>query len=195
MEDITTKSVKTLGPTTYSRGAGRVTIQPHFGLSRLAMLLSFMFPLCSQSHISSANEQARVPPSMPQNFSLLCSVGMGSGTRFETNRGGGARPGGSSQNGPSGTVQDKPPCQTGAPGPTLSSPDQAESSALETALDGGESIEAGRVDETRAQDWERVTAREDDDGDSSKFSSRREGQGILSVCFFLFFPSPGRPGL
>lgn len=121
---------------------------------------------------------------------------MGSGTRFETNRGGGARPGGSSQNGPSGTVQDKPPCQTGAPGPTLSSPDQAESSALETALDGGESLEAGRVERDKGPRLERVTAREDDDADSSKFSSRREGQGTLPVLFFFFFlPSPGRPGL
>lgn len=127
-------------------------MQSHFGLSRLAMLLSFMFRLCNCTPQLRMSKPMFLPQSL-QNFSLLCSVGMGSGTRFETNRGGGARPGGSSQNGPSGTVQDTPPCQTGAPGPTPSSPDQAESSALETALDGGESLEAGRAEETRAQDW------------------------------------------
>jgi hypothetical protein len=110
---------------------------------------------------------------------------MGSGTRFETNWGGGARPGGSSQNGPSGTVQDKPPCQTGAPGPTLSSPDQAESSALETALDGGEGLEAGRVEETRAQDWrgsqpEKTTMR-------IRPNSLQGERGKEHCRFFFFF--------
>lgn len=148
------------------------------------MLLSSMFLLCCSSlnlsKISASSaplEWARVPDSRQT----------GAGVQGQ---------GGSSQNGPSGTVQDKPPCQTGAPGPTLSSPDQAESSALETALDGGESLEAGRV--------------ERDEGPrlGEGHSPRRRRWGFVRILFkergarnivgFFFFSCPrraGRPGL